>query len=445
LIALESCLYQAATRREDLLRNFYEVGRRAVARTSPYAFVIPHTQLDPGAARKMLELLSFGDVEIERADRGFNAAGKTFGPGAYLIRMQQPYGGYAKTLLERQQYPDLRLYPGGPPQRPYDVTAQTLPLLLGVAADTMEKPFIVDSKLTTNFEFEPVAHRPARGGLSAFDIDSWRQVNRLWASGARVWRNTDTGDFYPQVSANAIELSQPRIALYKSYMPAMDEGWTRWLLENFGFAYKNILNPQIEAGGLRQQFDVIVFPDQPAIQISQGFERGSMPDEYTGGLDVKAAANLKQFVEEGGTLVFLNHSTEYALDALGVNAKDVVRGVSNQNFYSPGSLLNVTLDTKDPLAYGLPEDIAIWSEGSPAWDLPAGARARVVARYTKDHILASGWLLGEKYLESKATLLDFPSGDGQIVLFGMRPQFRAQSYQAFKLFFNSLVLSSSHK
>jgi hypothetical protein len=217
------------------------------------------------------------------------------------------------------------------------------------------------------------------------------------------------------------------------------------LLENFGFAYQNIVNGQIEAGGLRQQFDAIVFPDQPAAQITEGYAKGSMPDEYVGGLDAKAAANLKKFAEEGGTLVFLNHSTEYALGALGINAKNVVGGVSSQNFYSPGSLLNVSLDTRDPLAYGLPEDIAIWSEGSPAWDVPAGGREHVIARYTKDHVLASGWLLGAKYLEGRAALVDAQSGEGHIILFGMRPQFRAQSYQAFKLFFNSLLLSSGRK
>jgi hypothetical protein len=446
LIALESCLYQAATRRADLLRNFYEVGRRSVARPSPYAFVIPRAQLDPGSARKMLELLNFGQVEIQRATAPFDAGGKHYSEGSYVIGMQQPYSGYAKTLLERQHYPDLRLYPGGPPQRPYDVTAQTLPLLLGVAADTIEKPFTVASRLAAAFDFDLNAPRPAAGGLAASDIESWRKVNQTWASGRSVWRDTTTGNFFPQrPSGGSLEIKQPRIGLYKSYMPAMDEGWTRWLLENFGFAYKNVLNPSIEAGNLRRQFDVLVFPDQPAFQISQGFESGSMPEEYTGGLGAKAAANLKRFAEDGGTLVFLNHSTEFALDALGVNAKNVVRGVSNQNFYSPGSLLNVTLDTRDPLAYGLPEDIAIWSEGSPAWELPNGSRDRVVARYTKDHVLASGWLLGEKYLESRAALLVVPSGEGQMVLFGMRPQFRAQSYQAFKLFFNSLVLSSIRK
>jgi len=446
LIAFESVLYQAATRRGDLIRNFYEVGRRAIARPSPYAFVIPRAQADPGAARKMLELLNFGQVEIERATAAFDSGGKRYAEGSYVVRMQQPYSSYAKTLLERQHYPDLRLYPGGPPQRPYDVTAQTLPLLMGVETDTVEKSFNVPTMIATKFDFD--LPNPPSGTLAASDTDSWRAVNRLWATDAHVWRDTSNGNFFPArpPSGNAMEITRPHIGLYKSYLAAMDEGWTRWLLENFGFAYQNIVNGQIEAGELRQQFDAIVFPDQPAGQITEGYAAGSMPDEYVGGLDAKAAANLKKFAEEGGTLVFLNHSTEYALEALGINAKNVVKGVSAQNFYSPGSLLNVTLDTHDPLAYGLPEDITIWSEGSPAWDIPAGGREpHVIARYTKDHVLASGWLLGAKYLESRAALVDVQSGEGHIVLFGMRPQFRAQSYQAFKLFFNSLLLSSGRK
>jgi hypothetical protein len=406
LIAFESLLYQAAIRRQDLLRNFYEVGQRAVARTSPYAFVVPREQADAGAARKMLELLSFGEVEIERANDAFSAAGKHYAEGSYIIRMQQPYSSYAKTLLERQHYPDLRQYPGGPPQRPYDVTAQTLPLLMGVATDTIDSPFSVASKRAKSFDFE--TERP----LAASDSDTWRAAKKT-----------------------------SRIGLYKSYVPAIDEGWTRWLLEDFHFAYQNVVNPELEAGNLRQRFDVIVFPDEPATQIDKGYEPGTMPQEYTGGLSVKAAANLKSFAEQGGRLVFLNRSANYAVEHLHLDVKNVVAGVSNRDFYSPGSLLNAIVDTHSSLAYGLPENIAIWSEESPAWEVPSGSKDAVVIRYPDDHVLASGWLLGESYVKGRAALVEVPIGQGRAVLFGFRPQYRAQSYQAFKLFFNSLVLS----
>ncbi len=408
LIAFESLLYQAAIRRTDLLRNFYEVNERAVARTSPYAFVIPREQADPGAARKMLELLSFGDVEVERAGDAFAAGGKRYAEGSYVIRMQQPNSSYAKTLLERQHYPDLRSYPGGPPQRPYDVTAQTLPLLMGVETDTADKPFSARTEQARSFNFQA-------DGSPASDIDSWRAAKK-----------------------------SSRIALYKSYVPAIDEGWTRWLLENFGFGYENLLNPDIEAGNLRQKFDVIVFPDQPASQIASGFAVGAMPQEYTGGLNAKAAANLKTFAEQGGTLVFLNRSANYAAEHLHLDVKNVVAGLPNRDFYSPGSLLNAIVDTRSPLAYGLPEDIAIWSEESPAWEVPSGSKDAVIIRYPDDHVLASGWLLGESYIKGRAALVEVPIGQGRAILFGFRPQYRAQSYQAFKLFFNSLGLTPAH-
>ncbi len=407
LIAFESLLYQAAIRRTDLLRNFYEVGERAVARTSPYAFVIPREQADVGAARKMLDLLNFGGVEVEWADDPFTAGGKHYSKGSYVIRMQQPNSSYAKTLLERQHYPDIRLYRGGPPQQPYDVTAQTLPLLMGVETDTIDAPFAVRTEMAPplSFHFD---------GDPASDIDSWRAAKK-----------------------------SARIGLYKSYVPAIDEGWTRWLLENFHFAYQGVRNPDIDAGNLRERFDVIVFPDQPASQIANGYALGTMPQEYTGGLGAKAAANLKTFAEQGGTLVFLNRSANYAVEHLHLDVKNVVAGVPSRDFYSPGSLLNVTLDTRNAIAKGLPENIAIWSEESPAWEVPAGSKDAVVARYPDDHLLASGWLLGESYIKGRAALVEIPIGQGRAVLFGLRPQYRAQSYQAFKLFFNSLVLSSA--
>jgi hypothetical protein len=437
LIAFESLLYQAAIRRADLLRNFYEVGERAVARTSPEAFVISREQMDPGAARKMLELLSFGGVEIGRANDAFSAGGKQYPQGSYIVRMQQPYSSYAKTLLERQHYPDLRMYPGGPPQRPYDVTAQTLPLLMGVATDTVDTPFSVASAPAKSFQFD---------GSAVSDIDSWRTANKIWSSGAHVWRDIASGEFFAErpKAIQVVEIPRPRIALYKSYEPAIDEGWTRWLLENFGFAYQNVLNPDIEAGNLRERFDAIVFPDQPASQIASGFAIGTMPQEYTGGLNAKAAANLRTFAEQGGTLVFLNRSANYAVEHLHLDVKNVLAGVPNRDFYSPGSLLNASLDTRDPLALGLPPNVAIWSEESPAWEIPTTSKARVVARYASDHVLASGWLLGESYLENRAALVDVPMGQGRAVLFGMRPQYRAQSYQAFKMFFNSFLLGWEH-
>ncbi|MBI3211040.1 MAG: peptidase M14 [Candidatus Solibacter usitatus] len=439
LTAWESLLWQAATRREDMLRNFYRILRTAATRTSPYAFVLPRDQFDPGASKKLLQTLAAGLVEVEQATDNFTADGKTYSAGAFVIRMQQPFSAYAKTLLERQKYPDLRLYPGGPPKRPYDVTAQTLPLLMGVDVVTVKDKFQAALTPATMHSFQYNGKLP-EGALPASDVDAWRQVNAAWNAAKPVARDA-AGNFYVNLPAigDRKPLRKPRIALYQSYAPSMDEGWTRWILENFGFQYTRLKNPDLLSGSLRKRFDVIVFPDQRATAIHTGLSRRAMPEEYQGGLGDKGAELLKQFANEGGTLVFLNDSSEYAAEHLGIAVKNSVKGVGNREFYSPGSMLNVSLDTSHALARGMPKEITIWSEGSPAWELADGAPQKAVARYPASNVLASGWLLGEKYLTGRAALLDVPMGQGHVVMFGMRPQYRAQSYQNFKMLFNALA------
>ncbi|MBI4910228.1 MAG: peptidase M14 [Acidobacteria bacterium] len=437
LIAMESCLYQAALRREDLLRNFYNALRRASERQSPNAYVLSKEQLDPGSARKLLQTLAAGLVEVQQAVEPFTADGKPYPAGSFVIRMQQPFSAYAKTLIERQVYPDLRLYPNGPPKRPYDVTAQTLPLLMGVDVATVKDRFQGEFVAATQFNFTVPTALP-QGALAASDVDSWKEVNRAWNNGRPVARDA-AGNFYVNQPAigDRKPFKKPRLALYQSFLPSMDEGWTRWLFDTFGFTYTRLKNNEITAGNLRKKYDVILFPDQRSAAIHTGYSVRAMPEEFTGGLGTKGADALKAFANDGGTIIFLNASTEYAAAHLGVRLKNAISGVSNREFYSPGTLLNVTLDDTHPLAKGLPKEITIWSEASPAWE--TGPNDRAVARYPQSKLLASGWLLGEKYLTGRAALVEVPQGNGRLLLFGMRPQYRAQSYQTFKLLFNAIA------
>jgi len=431
-VAFESLLHNAAVNREDMLRKFYRVGQHQVERASlstaqpMAAIVIPKDQRDPGATRRMLQTLAFGAVEIMQ-DRG----------GDYVIPMRQPYSGYAKALLEPQHYPNLLLYPNGPPQRPYDVTAHTLPLLFGV--DVKFSGQDVTEELHKADLAEPTE---TRDFYKAADTDGWKAINTAWATGKPVWRN-EAGDFAigRQQAAGWHEVRRPRIGLYRSFMADIDEGWTRWLFEQFGFAYTTLRNADFEsgnaqAGNLRARFDSIVFADEQPNAIENGHPPGTMPDEFTGGLGTRGADALRDFARAGGTLVFLNRASEYAIGKLGINAKNVVANVPAQEFYSPGSLLNVKLDLRDPLTQGLPESIAIWSEASPVW-----SSEESVAKYTENGVLASGWLLGEKRIAGKTALIHARYGAGHVVLFGMRPQYRAQSYLTFKLFFNALLLN----
>ncbi len=421
-LAFESLLYNAAVHREEMLRNFYQIGQHQIERAAPWGIVVPANQRDPGAARRMLQTLAFGAVEILR-----NSAGDE------VIPMRQPYSGYAKALLERQEYPNLRLYPGGPPQRPYDVTAHTLPLLFGVDVKFLDRPLPGAETMKKADLSDP----PRRDFYPASDTDGWQVANEAWARGAAVWRN-EAGDFaVSRRGPDWRELKRPRIGVYKSFMADIDEGWTRWLLEHFGFVYSSLRNEDIRAGSLRNRFDSIILADEAPEAIENGHKPGTMPAEFTGGLGSKGAEALREFARAGGTLVFLNRASNYAIQKFGVKAKNVIEDVPPQDFYSPGSLLNATLDLRDPLTRGLPKDITIWSESSPVWSTEEGS----VARYPASRVLASGWLLGEKRIEGKTALIHVRYGSGNLVFFGMRPQYRAQSYQTFKLFFNALLLN----
>lgn len=137
----------------------------------------------------MIETLAFGDVEISRAAEGFMADGKSYPADSYVVSMHQPFSGWAKTLLEKQQYPDLRIYPGGPPKRPYDVTAQTLPLLMGVDTVTVKDSFTSNLQPATKYSFELEHTKPA-DGLAATDVSSWKEVAKDWNAGKPLHRDT---------------------------------------------------------------------------------------------------------------------------------------------------------------------------------------------------------------------------------------------------------------
>lgn len=422
--AFESLLYNAALKREEMLRAFYTVNSHMIQPRELWGIVIPKDQRDPGATRKLLETLEFGDVEISQDARG-----------NYVVPMNQPYSGWAKSLLERQVYPTDLLYPGGPPKRPYDVTAHTLPLLFGVDVQFVEKS---PAGTLRKYKSAPFGRNAdlSKPTYLASDTDGWKAANAAWAKGQTVYRNA-AGDFSFASAPGFTAVKRPRVGLYKSWNANMDEGWTRWLLEDFGFAYTSLRNADVHAGNLRARFDSIILPDEIPNLLQSGPRAGSLPPEYMSGLGDKGAEALKEFAAAGGTVICLNKSSSWAIDHLGVKAKNVLAGVANKDFYSPGSLLNAKLDLKNPITKGLPENITVWSEASPAFTTDEIS----VAKFTETNPLASGWLLGEKLITGKTALVDAPTGKGHIFLFGMRPQYRAQSYLTFKLFFNAISLN----
>ena len=396
-------LAQAARHRERWLANFFNVGTRAVRgwREWPYAYVIPARQ-DSVALGAMLDILRRGDVEIRRALQTFTLQGQRHNAGTYVVVLRQPYAAFAKTLLEVQRYPDRRLYPGGPPERPYDVTAHTLPLLMGVNA------FVANDSLRVPLS-SPVAPRTVAA------VPPLRSAER--GSGGET----------------------PRIGLYKSYDAAMDEGWTRWVFDNWKVPYSALVDSVVRAGKLRDQFDVIVLPDQPPREILEGLPR-RYPAPYAGGMGPDGSEALRQFVLDGGTLVALNEASRFAIQALLLPVRNVLEAVPEEDFYAPGSIFRLELDTSHAVAAGMPRETIGWFQGGPAFEALDSTVARVIGRWPQDptRILLSGWVLHPDRIAGKAAVLELQQGAGRVILFGIRPQYRGQTIATYPLLFNSL-------
>ena len=427
LVAAEALVRLASEQREDYVRNFVAMGRRAIAtgaKEAPYAFVIPAGQGDAGAVERLVDVLRVGRVEVGQSRASFSAGGKTFAAGSYVVRLDQPYRAHAKDLLEVQRFPKMEQWPGGPPERPYDVAGWTLPLQMGVTIMPIDQPLTVDAPLVTDASPRVRCVTRAAAALGAPAVRDTRQYGCL----TRV----------------------PRVGLYKSWTASMDEGWTRWVMDDFKLPYVSLGDSAVRAGSLRKRFDVIVIPDLSLREVREGMSDAQVPPPYAGGLGAEGIAALKRFAEDGGHLVLVDGATELAAEALGIDVKLVTAGggggsrnaaADAEQIYAPGSILRVVVDPAHPVGKGMAEASAIYFVNSTSLDLPAGSKARVIARYPSqpDSILLSGFLQGASKLAGKVAAADVPIGSGRVTMFGFRPLYRGQSYGTFKMFFNALL------
>ncbi len=416
-------LKHAAQNREHWLQRFYEIEKNAVRPRKSgelFAIIIPKATHRADA----LSILHRAGVDVDDP-LPFTADGLRYPDGTAVIRMNQPYASFAKSLLEVQRYPDLRDATGRPIP-PYDVTAHTLSLLMG---------------LEPVFVYKPFQYKVPRGGGYGG-----------CTGGGPVER---------------------RVGLYKSHVPAIDEGWTHWIIEHghpyfLKLRYAEIEDSEIRESGLATKYDAIIIPDQPRNAILNGHRKGTMPEEYTGGLGEKGVKALREFVEQGGTLVCLNRASDFAIEQFKLPVRDVVDGLPRTDFYVPGSILRIELDSSNPITAGMAKESIAWAENSPVFEvlntgsagvppamsaqrekqrtadgtsaLPVNAASvKVIAWYPNDKDpLLSGWLLGGDRIKGKAALVVVGIGKGRIILFGFRPQYRGQSLATYPLFFNAI-------
>lgn len=475
----------AAKYREELLWNRYQAGRDAIARyraEPPYAYVIPQAQRDPGAAVALLQRLAFNGVRISTLSRETELGGQRHPAGTWVVPMDQEFAEVVRQLFDRQRYPDLRDGPEGAPEPPYDAAGWTLPYLTDVKVLEVRTPVsaasaanlvpvagrstaleAADAPFTTNAVAAGIVVPAARltGTGSSLRVDpgqndAFRLVNRALRAGGSVrmreGRYVVSGVPSTTLEGWARELGlraertgdvggvpvATRLALYQPSAPSMDAGWTEWLLDRHEFRYAQIGNGDLQAGDLRQRFDVILVASDRAATLRDGYVSGRVPPSLEGGIGEEGIRALDAFVRAGGTLVAMNAAAAFAIDALHLPVRNVVRGLPSAQFFASGSILEVAADTVHAVMAGMPERAKVFFDQSPAFATAEGFVGTTLARYAPaGSPLLSGYLLGESHLQGAAAALDVAHGRGHVVLLGFRPQWRGQTIGTFRVLLNA--------
>ena len=391
-------LTNAAKNRRYWLENFHGVTDRAVEKWDewPDAWIIPGGQENQTGVQYALRSLVLADVEVHASEGAFTIDGMTFPAGSYVVPMNQPWAGFANSMFEIQHYPDLREYPGGPPLRPYDVTAHTFGYL---------------------FDFETVA----------IDGDI----------GVGLSDPIDAPDFDFQLPDHLSGSDAPRVAMYKSWQEPMPAGWQRWVFDQYEMQYDTLHDANIRGGDL-QDYDVLIFQAQSPNSITSGYREGQLPLEYTGGLGEQGVAEVQAFVENGGRVIAIEAATGFVSDLFDLEVSNATAGLSNTDFYIPGSILRLELDGASEINEGMSSEVSSWYwRSSMAFDVD-DPRVRVAARYGSGDPLLSGWVLGGDYIQGEPAILEAAIGAGSVVLLGFQPNYRAQTVVTWPLLFNAI-------
>ncbi len=481
-------LDEAAARRADFLLKSWQMARALIdagAQGKPYAYVVSlEQQWDRPTAYEMLERLSMGGVEVRRARAAFQANGRTYPAGTFVIPAAQPFRPYLMDLLEPQKYPTIRSGAGGPTKRPYDIAGWTLSLQMGVAVDRVEDRFNADLAPAVDFRPEGAArgkgsvvildHRENNSFLAtAFFMDRNETVRwtedgsivvespylendaRVEAFARQYGLRVRTADAAPGKAV--YELHRPRVGLYQPWVANADEGWTEWLFDRYKIPYSLVHNADFARDDLRTRFDAIVLASAAAATILNGQRSGEdrgpvvavQRPEYAGGIGTAGLARLERFVREGGTLAALDLASELPMELFPLGVRNLLRPTPG-DFYCPGSLVRLTVDPTQPEAFGMPQEAIAFSTGGEAFDItltPAYNKGeqeiRTVARFAAHDLLASGWVSGAGAVQGKPALVEARHGRGRVVLFAFRPQFRGQPFGTFKLLLNTVYLASA--
>jgi hypothetical protein len=476
-----SVLDLAAKNRETLLYNRYQSARDNIEhyrKEPPFAYVISDKQTDTPEAAKLAQLMIDNGLDVYASKDGFTANGVKYPAGSWVIPMDQAFSPMAKELFERQKYPDeIEAGTSKAVDLPYDVTGWTLPLQMGVNVDAVTDPVTADRRgMLIKIDKAEAPATSIEGAGAVFALShrtnaSFELVNAALKDGATVSLAQDAvktangaekGAFliggiaktkFDELTkkygaaaegvaapAHVLAIKKAKIGLYRPWAPSIDEGWTRWVLENYGFEPKSLYNADIRSAGLRDRYDVIVLPDMSSRQMMDGFGIGIVPGQYAGGMGQDGLDQVREFVREGGTLVALNRTANALIPLLSLPVANPINGVKSDKFFCSGALLRVNTEHAElPANYGEPESPVVMFQGGPVFEPLPGFHGAVLARYSKQtNPLESGLLLHPEAIEGKAAAVEMAFGRGRIVLYGFKPQFRGESHATYKYLFNEL-------
>lgn len=477
LIVSDAALETMSKYRRELLRGVASMAEEAIhsADATEYWRIPMKWQRDPVVAVRLVALMLEHGVEVNLTD-----------DESFVIPTAQPYGRFVDEMMGIQRYPEVHPAPNSGILEPYDVAAWSLPLMMGVEAEKVKLPPAFQFQKGINVVPWPgssLAGKAAYYFINENQNNAFALINAMQKAGGQVFLTrqpnpSDVGFYtrlifaaHPQLAANAekfhlyldtlpdlpkgaVPLKSLRIGLYKSYIPSMDEGWTRFVLEQYGFNVKNIENKQMRAGNLNSAYDVIILPDSSREVIVDGRQgregyQEELPPEYTGGIGKEGVRALKDFADKGGTLITLARASEVVMgEEFNLPVRNALAGAGGRplpqsDFNIPGSLLRVYVDTQHPVGYGMPKEVAAFVDGPLAFQTSASApdtQRSVIAWYPDDakDMLLSGYAHGAERLERKAAVVSFTRGKGKIVMFGFRVQHRAQTEGTFQLLFNAI-------
>ena len=447
------------------LRNSLEAAERTIAKgreSPPRAWLIPSDNRDPGAVKRLVDVLLRAGVEIHVTDAPIQADERSYPAGTIVIFRGQPYGSHVKDLFEVQRYPD-----GKPP---YDVAGWTLPFLLGVRRveviqkldGPLERVTSADDAIA-GFGGDPRLLDQPNNVMSSQHSGTWTKVVNALTDG-RAITFAATGEreglfFASEQEANdqeaLVTLERfPRIGLYSPWSGSMDEGWMRYVFDTFEFPYVTVRNEMLRAGALGDFLDVLIIPSVGSGQLDQGRESGSVPDDYAGGLAPEGAIAVEEFVRGGGTLVTLGSSCQWAIDLFEFPLVDVTREEKGREFSCPGSVLRGIPKDNHPMTAGLDHSVALFFSRSAAYrlmtekerkeaELQDDRSIETLLRYAPTRLLLSGWVRKPEVIENQGAWIRVEHGAGRVHLFAFRPQFRAWTQATFALLFRAILFEQA--